>query len=305
MPRARRIFLSSLSVVVASSLATAFPQDGAGSRAPAARPGPNAPAGQAKKAVPNPALMQQLLKDWERQSAKLKTLDVWIYRIDRTPDWNEEIHYEGRAVFKSPQLAYLDFKKIKTVRNAQKKLVPMADPNDPKKRVTTPQETIICGANEVWQYLHPVKQIFIYPLAKEQRQRALDEGPLPFLFNMKAAEAKVRYDMTLIGENKKYYSVLVRPRRPEDQEAFRMAQIILDKEWVLPVQITLISPDRKSSKEFRVEHIIPNAAVNDDWFRGRTLKNWKVERNPNAQVQPAANVGAQPGQPGQGLFRQR
>ena len=146
--------------------------------------------GQAKAAAPKPIQVDDLLRLWERQSSKLKTLDVWIYRIDKNPEWDEEIHYEGRAVFKSPQLAYLDFKKIKTTRNAEGKMVPVADPKDPKKRLTTPQETIICGADEVWQYLYPVKQIFVYPLAKEQRQRALDEGPLPFLFNMKAQEAK-------------------------------------------------------------------------------------------------------------------
>ncbi len=128
----------------------------------------------------------------------MKTLDVWLDRIDKNPQWDEEIHYEGRAVFKSPQLAYLDFKKIKTKRDAQGKLVPLADPKDPKKPWSTPQETIICGATEVWQYLYPVKQIFVYPLAKEQRQRALDEGPLPFLFNMKAKEANARYKMKVI-----------------------------------------------------------------------------------------------------------
>jgi TIGR03009 family protein len=304
MPRARRILLSSLIALCASSLATVFPQDAADNRAPVARSGANAPVGQAK-AVPNQAQMQQLLKDWERQSAQLKTLDVWIYRIDRLPAWDEETHYEGRAVFKSPQLAYLNFKKIKTQRNAQGKLVPVADPKNPKKRLTTPDETIICGVNEVWQYLHPVHQIFVYPLAKEQRQRALDEGPLPFLFNMKAQEAQARYEMKLSSETPKYYSVVVRPRLREDKEAFRTAQIILDKEWLLPVQIVLISPDNKSYKDFRFEHILRNADVDMNWFQGRPLKNWKLDRNPIAQGQPAANVGLRRGQPAQGPLQQR
>ena len=104
--------------------------------------------------------------------------------------WGDEIHYEGRAIFKNPQLAYLDFKKIKTARNAAGKLVPVPIPRTPRNDSTTPEETIICGENEVWQYSYPVKQIFVYPLAKEQRQRALDEGPLPFLFNMKAEQGR-------------------------------------------------------------------------------------------------------------------
>src|SRR5690242_4436848 len=78
MPRARRIVLSSVITVVASSLATVFAQDEAGNRAPAARrPAANGP-GRAAQPAPDPALMQKLLLDWERQSQRLKTLQVWI-----------------------------------------------------------------------------------------------------------------------------------------------------------------------------------------------------------------------------------
>jgi TIGR03009 family protein len=278
---------SPLIIVFACSLDAALAQDGADGRAPAERPRAQPERGQPRAAAPRTIEIEELLKLWERQSSKLKTLDVWLYRIDKNPEWNEEVHYEGRAVFKSPQLAYLDFKKIKTTRDARGKLAPVADPKDPKKRWTTPQETIICGAEEVWQYLYPVKQIFVYPLAKEQRQRALDEGPLPFLFNMKAQEAKARYNMKLIGQNEKYYSILVEPRLKEDMEAFKKAQVVLDTEYLLPVRIALISPDNKSSKDFRVEHINPNAPVQDAWFQGRPLKEWKLTRN---QVAPALGL---------------
>ncbi len=303
MPRARRILFASLMVAFASRMPTAFPQEAAGNRAPANRPGPNAKAAE-PQAAPDPARMKQLLALWEKQSAKLKTLDVSIYRIDRNVKWGDETHYEGRAIFKNPQLAYLDFKKIKTAKNAEGRLVPVPDLKDPKKRSTTPEETIICGANEVWQYSYPVKQIFVYPLAKEQRQRALDEGPLPFLFNMKAEQAEARYEMTLLGEKGKYYSILVKPKLKGDKEAFRMAQIVLDKEYLLPVRIALISPDNKSSKDFRVEQSVPNAVVDNRWFQGRALEKWKLIRNPDAQGQPR-DVGAAPGRPVQGLMPRR
>src|SRR5262249_20438176 len=148
------------------------------------------------------------------------TLDLKLYRIDSTPAWNEEIHYEGRAVFKSPELAYLDFRKVKTAPNAKGQMTPLVNPKN-NQRVTSPHETIICSRKEVWQYLYDVKQIFVYPLDKQQQKRALDEGPLPFLFNMKAAEAKKRYEMSLIREDPKYFLVMVKPRLREDQESFK------------------------------------------------------------------------------------
>ncbi len=254
--------------------------------------------GQPKAAEKPPIDVDKLLRLWEIQSQKLKTLDVWIYRIDKNEAWDEEIHYEGRAVFKKPQLAYLDFKKIKTTKDAKGKLQPVADALNPKKRATTPTETIICGADEVWQYLYPVRQIFIFPLAKEQRQRALDEGPLPFLFDMKAQEAKARYTMKILRQTEKFYLISVEPKLKEDKEAFKWAQITLDTVYLLPARIVLLSPDAKSTKDFRVEHIDPNSKnVKDSWFVGRELPNWKVIHNPNAQGVMPANVGAAPVSP--------
>jgi TIGR03009 family protein len=299
--------LSSLIAASASSFAAASAQQAAGNRAAAqARPGAGAAARQ-PQAAPQPpgATMEQLLWDWERQSEKLKTLQVSIYRIDKTPAWNEEIHYEGLAIFQRPNLANLSFKRLKTQRDAKtKNLVPLPDPNNPKKRLATPEETIICGENEVWQYLYPVKEIFVHPLAREQRQRALDEGPLPFLFNMKAAEAKARYEMKLLKEDQKYYYVVVYPKLPADKEAFRVAQIMLDKKYLLPVRIKLDAPDKQSSKDFLFEKVVPNAEVDPIWFRGRPVKGWKVVRNPQANM-PAADVGARPAQPANGRLRPR
>ena len=57
--------------------------------------------------------------------------------------------------------------------------------------------------------------------------------------------------MTLQSEKGKYYLVEVKPKLKEDQEAFRMAKILLDKEYLLPVRIALISPDNKSTRTFR------------------------------------------------------
>ena len=76
--------------------------------------------------------MQQLLGLWEGQSAKLQTLELAMYRIDKDPKWGDEEHYLGRAAFKSPQLAYLDFRKIK--------MQEQPDPNDKRKKAVRGRE---------------------------------------------------------------------------------------------------------------------------------------------------------------------
>ena len=93
----------------------------------------------------------------------------------------------GHAAFRAPQLAFLDFRKVKMQEQADPKdkkkkvLVPVKKNN---KIVSVPYETIVCTGQEVWHYRYDVKQIYIFPLDKDQRKRALEEGPLPFLFNM-------------------------------------------------------------------------------------------------------------------------
>ena len=129
--------------------------------------------------------MDWLLEQWEQQSSRLKTLDVTILRIDDTPAWGDLEYYEGRALFKSPNLAFIDFNKIK--QDDKKK--PIRDPQK-DKFVSTPHERIICTGNEVWQYKSDTQQIFVFPLEKNEQKKAIEEGPLPFLFNMRADDAR-------------------------------------------------------------------------------------------------------------------
>src|SRR5262249_41377051 len=177
------------------------------------------------------------------------------------------------------------------------------------------EERIICTGNEVWHYKIPGKQIFIYSLGKDQRQRALEEGPLPFLFNLKAAEAEKRYGMKLYRETKDSYYIAVYPRFDIDKESFSRAFVQLSrtqavgKEYLLPIWIEMISPDGKSTKDFRFSQMKPNAAVEDSNFRGvvPTAKDsqgrqiWTVHRPddnaPPPQVGAAAPAGPASRQP--------
>jgi TIGR03009 family protein len=228
--------------------------------------------------------MRQLLGLWEGQSAKLQTLELAMYRIDIDPKWGDEEHYFGRAAFKSPQLAYLDFRKVKMQEQAdpkdkrKKKMVPVKKDNKP---VSVSFETIICTDQEVWQYRYDVRKIYIFPLDKNQRKRALEEGPLPFLFNMRAAEAEKRYNMTLQAEDENRYLVMIKPLLKEDQDTFSTAWVYLDKNFLLPTRIYLRGPDGHSSKDFVLSDIKANKSVDDRLFKGVNPNNYfKIERNP-------------------------
>jgi TIGR03009 family protein len=300
MATSRKILLSPLIALAAIGSARVHAQEPAPGRAsqPAprvARPAQPAPAQAQLEPPPDPARMKWLLKAWEGQSAKLKSLDVRIYRIDKDFRWKDEVHFEGRAVFKSPDLAYLDFWKLKLAPNAKGQLAPMKDPKKPNAWLRDHTETVVCGKDAVWQYLYDGRQIYQFPLAKGERQRALDEGPLPFLFNMKAQEAEARYQMYLEKENEQYYLVKILPRLQEDKESFKVALLYLEKKFLLPARIALLSPDGKSSRDFYLDKQQPNAQVADTLFKGGPLPGWVVQKNPAAEAPRQGNAGPRPG----------
>ncbi len=286
MIRSQVLWIAVLGGSFATAAMVAAAQEAGANRSTAGRPA-TAQAAPPRAPVPDPAQMQQLLRDWEAQSAKLKTLEVSIYRIDKLADWDDEEHYTGSAAFEAPQLAHLDFRKVKMQTQAdpknkdKKRVVPVR--NKDNQIVSTPHETIVATAkNEVWHYRYEVKQVLIYPLNKDQRKRAIEEGPLPFLFNMRVAEANARYQMTLRGEDEKSYLVKIVPLLKEDQDSFCTAWIYLDRKFLLPTRIFLVSPDQKSSKDFRLWNIKANAkeGVDPQKFVGVVPPKWKVERNP-------------------------
>jgi TIGR03009 family protein len=278
MSRPRTIWILPLVTLLSMGLPLAHAQNGRDAGQPVQSPRP------AADPQPPSMTMSQLLADWEGQSAKLNTLELAIYRIDKDAQWGDEEHYLGRAAFKNPQLAFLDFRKVKMQEQAdpkdktKKQFVPLKKNN---QIVSIPFETIVCTGEEVWQYRYDVKQIFIFPLDKDQRKRALDQGPLPFLFNMKAADAQQRYKMTLKGQDKTTYLVEINPRLEQDQETFSTAWVYLNKEYLLPTRIFLRDPNGKMTKDFILSQIKPNRNVDPRLFVGVNPGNqFKIERNP-------------------------
>lgn len=247
--------------------------------APEPRDQAPSPAQAPEGAAPDdPAKMEKLLQLWERQSSLLKTLDAKVFRTDVIPAWDEIEYYEGRAIFKSPNLAFIDFKKIKQDDDRK----PIKDPKT-GAWASVQEERILCTGDEVWQYKSDTRQIFIYPLNEGEAEKAIEEGPLPFLFNMKAESAKKRYDMKLMSEDGKAYGISITPKLDVDKESFSQAFVQLDRKYLLPIRIVLVSPDGKSKKDFQLGPVEPNKPVDDSNFQGKPVANWKIIRNPSPE----------------------
>jgi TIGR03009 family protein len=231
---------------------------------------------------PDPRLaarMEALLKDWEKQSAETDTLEARFTRLDVSQAWGDRTEFEGWAVLKSPDLACLNFDQVV----------------DKKKSF---YQRYICDGQKVYQVIGSRKQIFVFPLDPKQRQRALDEGPLPFLFNMKAEEAKARYRFVLRQEKAQECLIDITPLLAVDRAEFSRATMVLDKKQFLPSRLILWDPNNgKDRKDFTFQSIKRNAVVNEKLFDGETqtetlVKKSKWDRvdNPDAKGRPPAQA---------------
>ena len=222
MPRLRTFLIPPLVALAGTGFAMAVAQDGGGGRTV---PAQNKVMHQLP-IRPNPARLAKLLKDWEGQSAKLNTLDVSIYRIDLAPPGGMRITTKAMPFLAEPQLAYLGFNKVKLVTDSRRNwfLRSTGTRNESQR----PSRRSSARRMRSGNIASTTQQIFVFPLDKNARKHAVEEGPLPFLFDMKAKEAKARYDMVLLEEDAKKILLKITPKLKEDQDSFSTAWIILD-----------------------------------------------------------------------------
>ena len=222
--------------------------------------------------------MDPILADWEIQSKKISSLYVEIDKIKKSVAWGTE-YFKGSALLKSPDLACLEFRKVK-IDAAGK---PRYKLDDSKKRVLDleeePNERMVCTGLDVLQFIYPSKTIFVYPLDKQSRLKALQEGPLPFLFNMKAVEARRRYGMTLLDTTNEFYLIGIAPREQIDKQSFETAYLWLGKKDFLPSKLQLVKLE-KEIEEYRFTTIVPNKIIDDIFFHPTKPDKWTVKVNP-------------------------
>lgn len=212
--------------------------------------------------------LQAILKQWEFKSAGLGSLDIRFTREDISPGWDGEdgpTKFRGRALLQSPDRAILRFEKLERVKGQQR---------------YTAHEDIILTGQHVLQYAYPTRQIFVHPLAKDARQRILEEGPLPFLFKMRASELERRFRLNLASETTNAYIIEVHPLLEYDQETFIGAHLWLNKRSFLPDKLRFYAPNKKDQKEYTFGGIVENPQLDPNLFRGTKLEGWTVHENP-------------------------
>ncbi len=245
--------------------------------------------------------MESILQQWEKRSQLDKTLYAEFTRTDKTnvPGFNDVVKYKGVALLQTPNLACIEFRAVLDKQG-----------NELPKPVF--HERIVSTGNDIYHFYAPSKEVFVYPLDKDQQKHPIEEGPLPFLFNMRSEDAKRRYYIELLQKrptknNEPGAIIRIVPRINIDQSEFSQAIVLLNLQTFLPEALQLYSPNGKDTKTYvfsKVEHNgANNAATRPNNYNGSMMaqmfrkSGYKVLVNPAPQPNQAARPGAAPAQP--------
>jgi TIGR03009 family protein len=221
---------------------------------------------QAPTLDPQNSRLDALLLDWEAKMKAVTSLKAQVSRQTEDPAFRTRTIFEGEAKYKKPNLAILDMR----MRGRPDWI-----------------EKFVCTGNFVYQFVQDSKELRVHDLSPKPGQMS-DDNFLSFLFEIKAAEAKKRYELSLFKEPDAYYYYLkIVPRSPADRAEFQEAKLALNRVTMLPRTLILIDPaSRKTQWDIPVIDIGVNLQARD--FEKPALPpGWSLKRMPKpSEIRP-------------------
>ncbi|MFK7778138.1 MAG: PASTA domain-containing protein [Gimesia sp.] len=224
------------------------------------------PAGAVLKVQQLPKALEDILRNWERESKKINKLEGNHTRFWYDDVFQVEKHSEGKFYYEQPDKGRIDI---------SPKDLPAGAPGIKKNANGKPyqlkpgeNERWICDGKRIFSINEDEKSYEVYPIPLERRGANIMEGPLPFLFGMPAATAKKRYFLKLLVNTPQQIVIAVKPRRQADAANYREAKVMLDPETYLPSAVQLIHPGGNQSTVYTFKNIVANKkrGIIDGWL---------------------------------------
>ena len=198
-----------------------------------------------------------VLQQWSDKTGKIQSLYTVFNRTIVDPVWQTKDTSPGSARYVSPKMARLDI----TAGNR-------------------PEHLLLPGNGEAWHFkpaVNPDQEniVEVHKLPNDVKERdVLEDGPLPFLFATQPEKAKERYKFEITEETESSYRIKITPKLEEDQKDFVQAEILLDKEKLLPSRITILEAT-KQEVTYEIQNIWTNIEIKPTDFAVEVPKGWK------------------------------
>lgn len=212
--------------------------------------------GKATVKIPRPApnqmrvenldpMLKRILEIWEWHGSRTTKLEGKHQRIIYDNTFNVMKLAKGEFYHEAPDKGRIDIQAVK-----------VDPPPKNTKKIGSKTFTMQSDTPEAW--ICDGAQITMVNLSRKEYQKVtippanrgqnIVDGPLPFLFGMKAEQAVKRYTLSLGKQNnpqKGVVHVVALPLWKQDAQQWSKAEVILNSKDFLPIAIQLTHPDGK------------------------------------------------------------
>lgn len=189
---------------------------------------------------PNPQVVA-ILRNWEISSGGFSKLEGAFERYVYDDVFGVEKRSVGEFQYQQPDKGRLDFRVPKEVpaTNPGRKTKTGA----PFKVVADTPQRWVCTGKEVLIIDDQMKTVQKVSIPPQFQGQNIADGPLPFLFGMKAEKALQRYSLTIGAKHSpQVYHLVAKPLFRQDAQEWQVAEVMLNPANFMPRAIRTIDP---------------------------------------------------------------
>ena len=221
-----------------------------------------------------PKELEDLLVRWELESSKVNRLNGAVECIKYDKVYFAETRAQGEFWYQSPDKGRIDFGPTANSNPSEKR--------GPNGETYTVQQDgrmrWICDGQTIYIIDDDKKLADVGQIPAHQQGKNIVNSPLPFIFGLKAEQAKQRYHLALgsmhwpdgrvklkngqIRKVKPQIHIVAAPRYQVDAVEWRRAEVLLDPVEFVPTAIRLFSPQNN----LETVYAFRNAKKNGLWL---------------------------------------
>lgn len=256
--------------------------------------------GVEKRARPEPAeleidkldpRLEAILIQWEEHSAKIQSLHGKHTRREFNKTFEVEKISVGEFFLQTPDKGRIDMlaKPIKKGDVSSRK----GKNGEPYQLEMGSSERWVCTGEEILSFNMERKEYTRDELPASMRGKNIVHSPLPFLFGMKADDAKHRFNLSIEGVSKDSVKLKAYPRMDIDRQNYQEAWIVLDTKRYVPTAVRLIDPTG-----LETIYYFEQIEINDTGFLRKLKERFQDPYHPSLQgftlampndIEPARN----------------
>jgi TIGR03009 family protein len=241
-------------------------------------------------AAPSPELWK-VLKDWEVESAKVKRLTGAFRRFTYDDTFEFDKRAEGSFVYEAPDKGNYEVRGAPPAKGEESRKKNAK--GQPYEIVADKPERWVCTGQEVIRIDEEKRTYEKVAIPEDERGQNIIDGPLPFLFGMKADQAVRRYKMELLQHTEAEIWLDVEPRTARDAANWKRAKVIIDATAFLPKAVQMLDPTGNKTTVHTFSDLEVNrrnGLFSGDPFQPK-LSGYKLVLPPAANSAPNTGAG--------------